>query len=63
MATHTDIPADLGQRAAALAGESGLDLWEQEFRLIQKAAAQADRGEFASDADIERIRNKYKPAG
>lgn len=75
MTTHTDIPPELAERAATLASESGrsaseiidralrrgLDTWEREFRLIQEAAKQADRNEFASDEEIEKVRNKYSP--
>ncbi|MGI9303001.1 MAG: CopG family ribbon-helix-helix protein [Gammaproteobacteria bacterium] len=75
MSTQTDIPADLCERAAALAAESGhsareiidralrhgLDTWEREFRLIQEAIEQADRGEFATDDQVDQVRNKYRP--
>lgn len=70
-----DISPELSQRIQALAAEShcsadeiieralshGLDNWEKEFRLIQSAAHETDRGEFASDAAIESVRNKYRP--
>lgn len=73
--TKTDIPQELSQRVQSLAAEShysadeiieralrsGLDEWEKEFRLIQSAAQQAERGEFASAADIESVRSKYRP--
>lgn len=75
MTILTDIPPELAKRAAELATESGrsadeiinqalrsgLDHWEREYRLIQEAVGQADRGEFASDDEIERVRNKYRP--
>ena len=75
MSMPTEIPSDLSDRAAALAAESGytvrhiidqalrqgLDNWEREFRLIQQAAAQADRGEFATTDQLERVRSKYRP--
>ena len=75
MTTQKDIPQELSERAAALATKSGrsaneiinralssgLDAWEREFDLIQKAAEQCERGEYASEEDIRRIRNKYRP--
>lgn len=75
MTTENDIPQELTERASLLATKSGrsanevitralsrgLDAWEREFDLIQKAAEQCERGEHASDADIERVRNKYRP--
>lgn len=74
MTIQTDIPPELAKRAAELATESGrsadeiidqalrsgLDTWEREYRLIQEAVGQAEQGEFASDEEIERVRNKYR---
>ncbi len=73
--TKTELSPELSKRVQALAAESalsadqiidcalrnGLDVWEHEFRLIQQARDEAERGEFATDADLERVRNKYKP--
>ncbi|NKC11845.1 MAG: hypothetical protein GKR94_06475 [Gammaproteobacteria bacterium] len=75
MTLRTGIPPEFAERALALASESGrdagdiidgalrrgLDSWEQEYRLIQAAAQQADRGEFASDEKLQVVRNKYRP--
>ncbi len=74
-AMDTNIPTALTKRAAALAAESnrsadelitlalsnGLDAWEREYRLIQKGVDQAQRGEFATEADIQTLLNKYRP--
>lgn len=40
---------------------SGLEAWGREFRSLQRGVTQAKRVEFASDADIHRVRNKYRP--
>ena len=75
MSIHTEISADLAEKAAALAAESGqnaqdiidrvlrngLDAWEREYRLVKDGLDQAERGEFASDAELERVRRKYRP--
>ncbi len=43
--------------------ENGRSLaWQEEFlRRIEAGKAAADRGEFASPGDIERVLNKYRP--
>ncbi len=75
MSIHTQIKPDLDRKAAELAAKSGvnaqqiidgilrngLEDWEREYALIQKSIDEAKRGEFASDDDIERVRNKYRP--
>lgn len=75
MSTRPEISADLAEKAAALAAESGrsadeiiqlalssgLEAWEREYRLIQKGREQAQRGDFAAADDIERVLNKYRP--
>ena len=75
MTIHTDIPSELAKRIEALAAESalsadqildralrnGLDTWERNYRQIKKAAEEADRGEFASDEEVDRVFNKYQP--
>lgn len=38
-----------------------LDLQEWQRQRIEQGLAAADRGEFASDADMVRILNKYDP--
>ena len=44
--------------------ENGRSLaWQEEFlRRIEAGKAAADRGEFASPEDIERVLNKYRPS-
>ena len=75
MSIHAEISSDLAEKAAALAAESGqsaqeiidrvlrngLDAWEREYRLVKEGLDQAERGEFVSAAELERIRNKYRP--
>lgn len=43
--------------------ENGHSLqWQEHFLdKVEKGIEAADRGQFASDADIDRIRNKYRP--
>lgn len=61
------IAARLGRSASEVVAdalENGHSLEWQE-RFLDKVAAgiaAADRGEFASEADIERVRNKYRPS-
>jgi len=75
MAIQNNIPSELSERAQALSTKtgrpadeilnralsSGLDAWEREYSLIDNAAQQCERGEYASDDDINRVRNKYRP--
>lgn len=75
MITPDNIPSELSERVEALASKSGrsanevinralrsgLDAWEREYSLIEKAAQQCERGEYASEDDINRVRNKYRP--
>jgi predicted transcriptional regulator len=44
--------------------ENGRSLaWQEEFlRRIEAGKSAADRGEFASPEDIERVLNKYRPS-
>ena len=69
------IDASLKNRLAALAQETSqdegclineaiahfLDLQEWQRERIEPAIAAADRGEFATQAEVDRVMNKYKP--
>jgi predicted transcriptional regulator len=36
--------------------------WQEDFvRRVQEGIEAADRGEFASEEDVERVFNKYRP--
>ena len=43
--------------------ENGRSLaWQEEFvRRVEEGKAAADRGDFASPEDVERVLNKYRP--
>jgi predicted transcriptional regulator len=78
MTMELEITPELRARIDAIAARSGLSAseviadalenghsleWQERF--LDKVAAgieAADRGEFASKADIERVRNKYRPS-
>lgn len=78
MSIELDIPPELRTRVYAIAArsrqtasqviadalENGHSLAWQERFLDRVAAgiASADRGEFATSADLERVRNKHRPA-
>lgn len=74
MAIPQEIMDEFSEHATALAAESGrspdeimqfvlrhgVESFKREMMLIQKAIGQADRGDFASDAEVDRVRNKYR---
>ncbi|MBC7637612.1 MAG: transcriptional regulator [Acetobacteraceae bacterium] len=78
MTLHVEMPADLQDRVDAFAARSNLSAsdviadalenghsieWQQHFvDRIAAGSAAADRAEFASEADIEGVLNKYRPA-
>lgn len=78
MNIEVEIKADTRRRVAAIAKRTGLSeseiiaealehghSLEWQERFADKVAAgikAADRGEFASEVDIERIRTKYRDA-
>ena len=78
MTLHLDMPTALQERVAAFAARSNLSAsdvvadalenghsieWQEHFvDKIAAGIAAADRAEFASEADIERVLNKYRPA-
>ncbi len=69
------IPDKFTERAKQLAAESsrtadeileqaldsGFEVWERQFRSLQRGVDQAHRGEFVSDEQITTLRNKYRP--
>jgi predicted transcriptional regulator len=75
MNSAPDISPDLLERVDALAARTELtrvqiletairgylDAREREATLVAERVAQADRQEFASAEDIERVRTKYEP--
>ena len=75
MAIPQEIMDEFSEHAAALAAESGrsadeimqavlrhgVESFKHEMQLIRDGIGQADRGEFASDDDLDRVRNKYRP--
>ena len=77
MAIELDITPELQARIDAIAARSSLSAsevvadalenghsleWQEQFLdKVAKGIAAADRGEFASPADVERVRNKYRP--
>ena len=78
MASEIDIEPELRKRVDAIAARSNLTAseviadalqnghsldWQEQFLdKVADGIAAADRGEFASAADIERVRNKYRPS-
>lgn len=78
MASEIDIEPELRKRVDAIAARSNLTAaevvadalqnghsldWQEQFLdKVAQGIAAADRGEFASSADIERVRNKYRPS-
>lgn len=53
-------PADI--IADALENGHSLAWQERYLEKVAKGIAAADRGEFANDDDMQRVRNKYRPA-
>lgn len=78
MASKIDIEPELRKRVDAIAARSNLTAaevvadalqnghsldWQEQFLdKVAQGIAAADRGEFASAADIEQVRNKYRPS-
>ena len=78
MNIKVDITPEMQRRVAAVAERTGLSEsqivaealehgrsleWQECFaEKVAKGIEAADRGEFASEADIERVRNKHRPA-
>lgn len=77
MTVTLDIPENLKARIDSIAARSSLSVseviadalenghsleWQERFLdKVAEGIAAADRGEFASDADMARIVNKYRP--
>ena len=77
MNIKVDIPPEMRRRVAAVAELTGLSEseivadalenghsleWQERFaKKVSDGLAAADRGEFASASDIERVRNKHRP--
>lgn len=77
MATDLKMAPELRARVEALAARSGLSAsdvitdalenghsleWQERFLdKVAAGAAAADRGDFASAAEFERVLNKYRP--
>jgi len=77
MTIELEITPELQARIDAIAARSGLSTsevvadalenghsleWQERFLdKVAAGIAAADRGEFASPADIERVVNKYRP--
>ena len=78
MNIKVDISSEMQRRVAAIAERTGLSEsqivaealehgrsldWQERFaKKVARGIAAADRGEFASQADIERVRAKYRPS-
>lgn len=78
MNIKVEITPEMQRRVAAIAERTGLSEsqivaealehghsleWQERFAdKIASGLAAADRGAFASAADIERVRSKYRPA-
>lgn len=78
MASEIDIAPELRKRVDAIAARSNLTVsqviadalqnghsldWQEQFLdKVAEGLAAAERGEFAKPADIERVRNKYRPS-
>jgi predicted transcriptional regulator len=54
--TSTEVITD------ALENGHSITWQEQFFEAVSKGVAAANRGEFAAPTDVERVRNKYRPA-
>lgn len=78
MTITLDIPDELKARVDAIAARSNLSAseviadalenghslgWQERFlEKVAAGLADADQGEFASDAEVEAVVNKYRPA-
>ena len=78
MNIKVDITPEMQRRVAAIAERTGLSEsqivaealehgrsldWQERFaEKVTRGIEAADRGEFASQADIERVRGKYRPS-
>ena len=78
MKIEVEITPELQNRVAAIAtrlGKTSADViadaleyghsiaWqEQFFEAVSEGVAAANRGEFATSDELERVRNKYRPA-
>lgn len=74
MTSEPNIPTELLDRVDALVKKTHLtrdqivekalrgylDAWEREAALLSERVASADRSEFASPDDVERVRGKYR---
>mgnify|MGYP000023506419 FL=1 len=73
--TMQQIPDEFIEKVTALANESGMSaehildgvlnqglaFWEHNYREIKLAVDQADRGEFASEDEVNAVFDKYRP--
>lgn len=78
MNIKVDINPEMQRRVAAIAARTGLSEsqiiaealehgrsldWQERFaEKVSRGVEAADRGEFASPVDIERVRSKYRPS-
>ena len=78
MNIKVDINPEMQRRVAAIAEQTGLSEsqiiaealehgrsldWQERFaEKVVRGIEAADRGEFASPTDIERLRSKYRPS-
>lgn len=78
MNIKVDITPEMQRRVSEIAARTGLSEsqiiaealelgrsldWQERFvERVNRGIEAADRGEFASRADIERIRSKYRPS-
>jgi len=78
MNIKVDIKPEMQRRVTAIAQRTGLSEsqiiaealehgrsldWQERFaEKVGRGIAAADRGEFASQAEIERVRSKYRPS-
>lgn len=78
MTEHVTISPELQRRVAAIAERTGLTSteiiadalenghsleWQERFLAkVGAGIAAADRGNFASPEDVERVRRKYRPS-
>lgn len=78
MTIPLDIPDELRARVDAIAARSNLSVsqvvadalenghsleWQERFlEKVATGLAEAEQGEFATDAEVEGVLNKYRPA-
>lgn len=78
MNIKVDIKPEMQRRVTAIAQRTGLSEsqiiaealehgrsldWQERFaEKVSRGIEAADRGEFASQAEIERVRSKYRPS-